>query len=119
MLELEGLAEPRFRLGRLARGPQQDAEVVVAFRQRRLPVVVLRVRRGEGRLKVAGLLHRTPGLVRAAGSLYWDAGRYGERASRPSIFENCIVKNIHVPNMKSGPYAEYGCNFEYPNSNAS
>jgi hypothetical protein len=33
---------------------------------------------------------------------------------RPSILENCIEKNIHVPNMKSGPHAECGCNFEYP-----
>ena len=29
-----------------------------------------------------------------------------------SILENCIEKNFHVPNMKSGPPAEGGCNFE-------
>ena len=29
-----------------------------------------------------------------------------------SILENCIKKNFHVPNMKSGPPAEGGCNFE-------
>ena len=29
-----------------------------------------------------------------------------------SILENCIEKNIHVPNMKSGPHDECGCNFD-------
>ena len=66
LLDRQRLAVLGLRLCRLARGHQQDAEVVVAVRQCRLPVVVLRVRRGEGRLEVAGLLHRTQGLGRAA-----------------------------------------------------
>ena len=37
----------------------------------------------------------------------------GQRESvDTSILENCIEKNFHVPNMKSGPPAEGGCNFE-------
>jgi hypothetical protein len=34
------------------------------------------------------------------------------RESPPLIFENCIEKNFHVPNMKSGPCEEHGCNFD-------
>jgi hypothetical protein len=34
------------------------------------------------------------------------------RSVDTSILENCIKKNFHVPNMKSGPPAEGGCNFE-------
>jgi len=34
------------------------------------------------------------------------------RMSYPLIFENCIKKNFHVPNMKSGPREERGCNFD-------
>jgi hypothetical protein len=34
------------------------------------------------------------------------------RSTGTSILENCIEKNFHVPNMKSGPPAEGGCNFE-------
>ena len=33
-----------------------------------------------------------------------------------SILENCIEKNFHVPNMKSGPCEEHGCNFKDPYS---
>jgi hypothetical protein len=35
-----------------------------------------------------------------------------DRESSPLIFENCIEKNFHVPNMKSGPREERGCNFD-------
>jgi hypothetical protein len=41
-----------------------------------------------------------------------DAGAVNVRRVGSSILENCIMKNFHVPNMKSGPPAEGGCNFE-------
>ena len=41
-----------------------------------------------------------------------DAGTAIVRPVDTSILENCIEKNFHVPNMKSGPPAEGGCNFE-------
>ena len=51
-----------------------------------------------------------------AGFLLSDAIGRRQRASRPLIFENCIEKNFHVPNMKSGPCEEHGCNFKDPYS---
>jgi hypothetical protein len=41
-----------------------------------------------------------------------DAGTEKREEVDTSILENCIEKNFHVPNMKSGPPAEGGCNFE-------
>ena len=41
-----------------------------------------------------------------------DAGTGFRERVDSSILENCIEKNFHVPNMKSGPPAEGGCNFE-------
>jgi len=41
-----------------------------------------------------------------------DAGTGIREEVDTSILENCIEKNFHVPNMKSGPPAEGGCNFE-------
>ena len=50
-----------------------------------------------------------------AGFVPSDAIGNDER-SCPLIFENCIEKNFHVPNMKSGPCEEHGCNFKDPYS---
>jgi hypothetical protein len=41
-----------------------------------------------------------------------DSFMYRQRISVSLIFENCIEKNFHVPNMKSGPCEEHGCNFK-------
>jgi hypothetical protein len=41
-----------------------------------------------------------------------EAGMGTVRSIDTSILENCIEKNFHVPNMKSGQPAEGGCNFE-------
>ena len=47
---------------------------------------------------------RSPDPCDAGDDRAWDVDT--------SILENCIKKNFHVPNMKSGPPAEGGCNFE-------
>jgi len=44
--------------------------------------------------------------------IYMISLRVSMRLVDTSILENCIEKNFHVPNMKSGPPAEGGCNFE-------
>ena len=44
--------------------------------------------------------------------IYMILPRVCMRLVDTSILENCIKKNFHVPNMKSGPPAEGGCNFE-------
>jgi len=44
------------------------------------------------------------GFIRSRQRMAWEVDT--------SILENCIEKNFHVPNMKSGPPAEGGCNFE-------
>jgi hypothetical protein len=44
------------------------------------------------------------GFIRSRQRIAWEVDT--------SILENCIEKNFHVPNMKSGPPAEGGCNFE-------
>jgi len=36
----------------------------------------------------------------------------GAPSRRASFLENCIEKNFHVPNMRAGPCAEHGLQFQ-------
>jgi len=55
---------------------------------------------------------RAPALTFRSRISMDDAGTEVRESVDTSILENCIEKNFHVPNMKSGPPAEGGCNFE-------